>query len=349
MSTLEQLRRFTTIVADTADSHVLDAFQPQDGTTNPSHVLQAAKLPKYAQVLEDAVRYGIEQETDQEKQLEAALLMVLVRFGIEILKHVPGRVSTEVDAIHTFDTQGTVSMARQIVDLYARFGIDRSRVLIKIASTWEGLMACEILEKEGIHCNMTLIFSLAQAKLAAEVRATLISPFVGRTMDWYQKHVPGKDYTGHKDPGVILVKTIYDYYKSSGIETEIMAASLRNMDECIHLAGCDLMTIAAPLLEELRTAEYAVSKNQLSHPVSNGEQSSIKALSTASLTVSGTKVSKTKSSNYLIHESDFRLDLFEDQPATDKINESLRIFLKDGAELKRMLKTIMDDLAPVSK
>ncbi|KAG9571415.1 hypothetical protein KCU71_g229, partial [Aureobasidium melanogenum] len=309
MSTLEQLRKYTTIVADTADSHVLDAFQPQDGTTNPSHILQAAKLSKYAQVLEDAATYGIQQQTDQDKRLELALLMVLVQFGAEILKHVPGRVSTEVDAIHTFDTQGTVSMAREIVALYASFGIDRSRVLIKIASTWEGLMAL-------------------QAKLAAEVGATLISPFVGRTMDWYQKHVPGKDYTGHKDPGVVLVKTIYDYYKSSGIKTEVMAASLRNMDECIHLAGCDLMTIAAPLLEELRTADYAVSKKQLSHPVSNG-----------------TQVSKTKSSNYLTHESDFRLDLFADQAATDKINESLRIFLRDGAELKHMLEAIMNDLA----
>ncbi|KAH0041632.1 hypothetical protein KCU78_g928, partial [Aureobasidium melanogenum] len=309
MSTLEQLRKHTTIVADTADSHVLDAFQPQDGTTNPSHILQAAKLSKYAQVLEDAATYGIQQQTDMDKRLESALLMVLVQFGAEILKHVPGRVSTEVDAIHTFDTQGTVSMAREIVALYASFGIDRSRVLIKIASTWEGLMAL-------------------QAKLAAEVGATLISPFVGRTMDWYQKHVPGKDYTGHKDPGVVLVKTIYDYYKSSGIKTEVMAASLRNMDECIHLAGCDLMTIAAPLLEELRTADYAVSKKQLSHPVSNG-----------------TQVSKIKSSNYLTHESDFRLDLFADQAATDKINESLRIFLRDGAELKHMLEAIMNDLA----
>ncbi|KAG9666751.1 hypothetical protein KCU99_g8404, partial [Aureobasidium melanogenum] len=309
MSTLEQLRKYTTIVADTADSHVLDAFQPQDGTTNPSHILQAAKLSKYAQVLKDAATYGIQQQTNMDKRLESALLMVLVHFGAEILKHVPGRVSTEVDAIHTFDTQGTVSMAREIVALYASFGIDRSRVLIKIASTWEGLMAL-------------------QAKLAAEVGATLISPFVGRTMDWYQKHVPGKDYTGHKDPGVVLVKTIYDYYKSSGIKTEVMAASLRNMDECIHLAGCDLMTIAAPLLEELRTADYAVSKKQLSHPVSNG-----------------TQVSKTKSSNYLTHESDFRLDLFADQAATDKINESLRIFLRDGAELKHMLEAIMNDLA----
>ncbi|KAG9514274.1 hypothetical protein KCV07_g8190, partial [Aureobasidium melanogenum] len=309
MSTLEQLRKYTTIVADTADSHVLDAFQPQDGTTNPSHILQAAKLSKYAQVLKDAATYGIQQQTDMDKRLESALLMVLVHFGAEILKHVPGRVSTEVDAIHTFDTQGTVSMAREIVALYASFGIDRSRVLIKIASTWEGLMAL-------------------QAKLAAEVGATLISPFVGRTMDWYQKHVPGKDYTGHKDPGVVLVKTIYDYYKSSGIKTEVMAASLRNMDECIHLAGCDLMTIAAPLLEELRTADYAVSKKQLSHPVLNG-----------------TQVSKIKSSNYLTHESDFRLDLFADQAATDKINESLRIFLRDGAELKHMLEAIMNDLA----
>ncbi|KAG9604648.1 hypothetical protein KCU77_g519, partial [Aureobasidium melanogenum] len=313
MSTLEQLRKYTTIVADTADSHVLDAFQPQDGTTNPSHILQAAKLSKYAQVLEDAATYGFQQQTDQDKRLETALLMVLVQFGTEILKHVPGRVSTEVDPIYTFDTQGTVSMAREIVALYARFGVDRSRVLIKIASTWEGLMAL-------------------QAKLAAEVGATLISPFVGRTMDWYQKHVPGKDYTGPKDPGVVLVKKIYDYYKSSDIKTEVMAASLRNMDECIHLAGCDLMTIAAPLLEELRTADYAVSKKQLSHPVSNG-----------------TQVSKTKSSYYLTHESDFRLDLFADQAATDKINESLRIFLRDGAELKGMLEAIMNDLAATPK
>jgi len=252
------------IVSDTADAQVLDAFQPQDGTTNPSHILNAAKLTKYSQVLIDAISYGMRQHAETEKRLESALLMVLVHFGTEILQHVPGRVSTEVDAIHTFDTEGTVVMAREIVSLYSHFGIGRDRVLIKIASTWEGSKACEILEKEGIHCNMTLVFSLVQAKLAAEVGATLISPFVGRTMDWHQIHVPGKDYTGRKDPGVILVKTIYDYYKSLGIKTEIMAASLRNIDECIHLAGCDLMTIAAPLLEELRTADYAVTKQQLS-------------------------------------------------------------------------------------
>lgn len=266
MSTLEQLRKWTTIVSDTADSHVLDAFSPQDGTTNPSHILQAAKLPKYAKALEDAVAYGCKEHAEREKQLESALLMVTVHFGTEILKHIPGRVSTEVDAIHSFNTQETVSMAREIVSLYARLGIERSRVLVKIASTWEGLKACEILEREGIHCNMTLVFSLVQAQLAAEVGATLISPFVGRSMDWWQTNVPGKDYTGVKDPGVILVKKIYDYYKSSNIRTEVMAASLRNIDECIHLAGCDLMTISAPLLEELRTADYVVSKRYLSYP-----------------------------------------------------------------------------------
>ncbi|KAF2022415.1 transaldolase [Aaosphaeria arxii CBS 175.79] len=318
MSTLEQLRRLTTIVADTGDFQILDSFKPQDGTTNPSHILGAAKNPKYKHLITEAVRYGISRSQNAEEQLEHAFIRLVVGFGVEILKHVPGRVSTEVDAIHSFHKDKTVTMAREIIELYEKLGVSRERVLIKIASTWEGFHACKILEQENIHCNMTLLFSTVQAKLAAEAGATLISPFVGRTMDWWQKQVPGKDYSGLKDPGVKLVSDIYKYYKSEGISTEIMAASLRNIDECVHLAGVDLMTINVVLLEELKNADYAVKPRLENH--SNGHTPKTKSLP-----------------HYINDEAKFRLDLFEDAAATDKIAESLRIFFKDGEELKRML------------
>ncbi|UPK96797.1 hypothetical protein LCI18_007732 [Fusarium solani-melongenae] len=319
MSTLDQLRQFTTIVADTGDFEVLKTFDPQDGTTNPSHILNATKQPKYQSVIDDAVRYGKASSDSLEVQVEHALLRLLVGFGSEILKCIPGRVSTEVDAIHSFDKDKTVQMAREIVELYNGLGVPKQRVLIKIASTWEGFQACRILEAEGIHCNMTLIFSLTQAKLAAEVGATLISPFVGRSMDWWHKTFPGGDYTGVKDPGVRLVTDIFDFYKTHGIATEVMAASLRNIDECVHLAGVGLMTINVKLLEELQKADYPVHQRLQNHK----ERS-----------VNG----KSKMSSYAQDEASFRLDLFNDRMAFEKMSESLRIFLKDGEELKRILR-----------
>ncbi|EMT62712.1 hypothetical protein NOF04DRAFT_9661 [Fusarium oxysporum II5] len=319
MSTLDQLRQFTTIVADTGDFEVLKTFGPQDGTTNPSHILNAAKQPKYQSVIDDAVRYGKASSDSLEVQVEHALIRLLVGFGSEILKCIPGRVSTEVDAIYSFDKDKTVKMAREIVALYDGLGVPKQRVLIKIASTWEGFQACRVLEAEGIHCNMTLIFSLAQAKLGAEVGATLVSPFVGRSMDWWQKTFPGRDYTGFKDPGVRLVTDIFDFYTTHGIATEVMAASLRNIDECVHLAGVDLMTINVKLLEELQKADYPVRQRLQNHkerPV-NG---------------------MLKMSSYAQDEARFRLDLFNDCMAFEKMSESLRIFLKDGEELKGILR-----------
>ncbi|CAH0057119.1 unnamed protein product [Clonostachys solani] len=323
MSTLEQLRQFTTIVADTGDFSVLEKFKPKDGTTNPSHILNAAKQPQHKAIIDQAAQYGKTKSEHIETQVEYAVLRLLVGFGAEILNRVSGRVSTEVDAIHSFDTEKTVSMAREIIALYEELGVPGERVLIKIASTWEGLQACRVLEAEGIHCNMTLLFSLVQAKLAAESGATLISPFVGRSMDWWQKHFPGRDFTGVKDPGVKLVTEIHQYYATHDIKTEIMAASLRNIDECVHLAGVGLMTISVKLLEELSNADYPVRQRLVNNK---------------SCIANGTTVS------YATDESKFRLDLFNDHMAFDKVAESLRIFLKDGQELKNILRAAIGAL-----
>ncbi|KKK22071.1 hypothetical protein ARAM_002397 [Aspergillus rambellii] len=315
MTTLDQLRRYTTVVADTGDFSILKRFAPQDGTTNPSHILNAAKQAQFKSIIDDAARHGKSISSAIDAQVEAALLHLLVGFGSQILNCIPGRVSTEVDAVHSFDAQKTVEMARQIVHLYEGLGISKARILIKIASTWEGFQACRILEAEGIHCNMTLIFSMVQAKLAAEAGATIISPFVGRSMDWWQKNFPGRDYSGVKDPGVQLVTDIFHYYTACDIKTEIMAASLRNIDECVHLAGVGFMTINTALLEELQTADYPVRQRL----------------------VAGTGARDISRSQYLTDEPSFRFDLFNDAMAVDKISESLRIFLKDGAELKKIL------------
>lgn len=259
-STLEQLRRLTTIVADTGDFETLEKYQPQDATTNPTHILAASKLKKYSYILDNAVEYAKSKVTNVDEQVDLALLRLLVGFGCEILKHVPGRVSTEVDAACSFDTASTIQMARNIIKLYEELGVPRDRVLIKIVSTWEGLQAARVLERDGIKCNLTLLFSLPQAILAAEANVTLISPFVGRSMDWWHKNLPGKDYSGSKDPGVKLVADIYKCYRKRGFRTEIMAASLRSIDECVHLAGIDLMTIAVGLLDELSSTHYHVEQ-----------------------------------------------------------------------------------------
>ncbi|OAP59288.1 hypothetical protein AYL99_06586 [Fonsecaea erecta] len=318
MSTLEQLRKYTTIVCDTGDFETISQYSPQDGTTNPSHILNAVKLQKYTHTIPAAAAYGISQAPDLEGRVQHAMLHLMVSFGAEILQRLPGRVSTEVDAAYSFDRDRTVAAARDMVRLYETRGVGRQRVLIKIASTWEGLQACRVLEREGIHCNMTVLFSMVQAKLAAEAGASVISPFVGRTMDWFQKYFPGKDYTGPKDPGVQLVSDIFRYYKASGVKTEIMAASLRSIDECVHLAGVDLMTIHVTVLEELKNADYEVKPRLLAK---NNHLDPHKA-----------------SSGYLQDEARFRLDLFMDAMATEKINESLRIFFRDGEELKKLLR-----------
>src|SRR5271154_4583361 len=256
-SLLEQLRSYTTVVSDTGDFNAIHQFRPQDATTNPSLIAAASEKPEYASIVDDVlkqVRKDAGPSVSDKEVAARAFRPLEVAFGLRILDIIPGRVSTEVDARLSYDTAKSIEEAHAIIALYDKAGISRDRILIKLASTWEGIRAAEILEKEGIHCNMTLLFGLHQAIAAAEAKATLISPFVGRILDWYKKDT-GKDYVGADDPGVESVTTIYNYYKKFGYKTVVMGASFRNTGEIIELAGCDLLTIAPKLLEELETAE----------------------------------------------------------------------------------------------
>ncbi|MCE2960944.1 MAG: transaldolase, partial [Luteolibacter sp.] len=257
MTQLDQLKKLTTVVADTGDFEAMKAFKPQDATTNPSLILQAATKAEYRPLIDQAINEHKNSGLSGQALTDAVLDRILILFGLEILKIVPGRVSTEVDARLSFDTQGTVDKALQLIAAYEKAGISRDRVLIKAASTWEGIKAAEILEKQGIHCNLTLLFSFAQAVACAEAKVQLISPFVGRILDWY-KASTGKDYQGDEDPGVISVKAIYNYYKKFGYKTEVMGASFRNKGEIIALAGCDLLTISPGLLAELAASEEPI-------------------------------------------------------------------------------------------
>ena len=245
---LEQLKQFTKVVADTGDFASMKQYAPQDATTNPSLILKAAAMPDYAWLVDQALK-----ETGGEASVGAIIDRLLVLFGLEILKIVPGRVSTEVDARLSFDTAGTVTKALEIIGLYEKAGISRDRILIKIASTWEGIKAAEVLEKQGVHCNLTLLFSFAQAVACADANVQLISRFVGRILDWYKKNT-GKEYSSTEDPGVQSVAEIYTYYKKFGHQTEVMGASFRNNGEILELAGCYLLTIAPALLGELQVS-----------------------------------------------------------------------------------------------
>ncbi|MCD8481472.1 MAG: transaldolase [Verrucomicrobia bacterium] len=259
MNQLDQLRQFTVVVADTGDFASMKAYGPRDATTNPTLIYKAVQMDAYAHLLEKAAERADLEGGSPSNKVAAVTDHLLVLFGQEILKIVPGRVSTEVDARLSFDTSGTLEKARRIISLYEKAGVDRERVLIKIASTWEGLQAAGQLEQEGIHCNLTLLFSLAQAVVAAENNITLISPFVGRILDWYKKHT-GKDFTANEDPGVESVRQIYNYYKHFGYATEVMGASFRNIGEIQELAGCDLLTISPNLLEELKQNEQPLPR-----------------------------------------------------------------------------------------
>ena len=243
LNQLDQLKQITTVVADTGDFESMKVYQPQDATTNPSLILQAAAKPEYRHLVEQAVTEVKSSSLSGAAAVDAILDRILILFGLEILKIVPGRVSTEVDARLSFDTEATIAKARQLIDAYEKEGHSRERILIKIASTWEGIKAAEILEKEGIHCNLTLLFSFAQAVACAEAGVQLISPFVGRILDWH-KAATGKDYQGEEDPGVQSVRAIYNYYKKFGYKTEVMGACFRNKGEILALAGCDLLTIS---------------------------------------------------------------------------------------------------------
>jgi len=304
---LDQLKRYTTVVADTGDFQAMKAFAPRDATTNPSLILKAVEMEEYAEILEAAVA------TAGSGGVDAVMDEVLVRFGIEILSIVPGRVSTEVDARLSFDTERTLAKARDIIALYEKNGISRERILIKIASTWEGINAAAVLEKEGIHCNLTLLFSMAQAVHCAESKVTLISPFVGRIMDWY-KAKEGRTFEPAEDPGVLSVQSIYDYYKKFGYETEVMGASFRNKGEILELAGCDLLTISPGLLEELAESTEPV-----------GEKLSVGA-------------SKAKDVERIeMSENTFRWMLNEDAMATEKTAEGIRNFAKDIVKLEALI------------
>ncbi len=250
MSQLDALREMTVVVADTGDIEAIKQYQPQDATTNPSLILSASALPQYASLIDDAVAYAKAKSDDKAQQLIDAEDKLAVNIGLEILKIVPGRISTEVDARLSYDTEATIEKARQIMKLYNEADISNDRILIKIASTWQGIRAAEVLEKEGINCNLTLLFSQAQARACAEAGVYLISPFVGRILDWY-KAAEKKEYAPAEDPGVISVTNIYNYYKQYGYKTVVMGASFRNVGEITEIAGCDRLTIAPPLLKEL--------------------------------------------------------------------------------------------------
>src|SRR6266404_2071217 len=259
ISQLDQLKRFTKVVADTGDFATLKEYAPQDATTNPSLIFKAAQMPGYKSLVEQAIADNCKSSVSGKALLRQIVDDLLVLFGCEILKIVPGRVSTETDANLSFDTQALIDKAHRFIALYQANGITRERILIKIASTWEGIRAAEVLQKEGINCNMTLLFSLAQAVACAEAKATLISPFVGRILDWHKKST-GKDYAPAEDPGVVSVREIYAYYKKFGHETEVMGASFRNKGEILELAGCDLLTISPQLLGELKSSNDPVER-----------------------------------------------------------------------------------------
>ncbi|TPX35536.1 transaldolase [Synchytrium microbalum] len=319
MSALETLKKYTTVVADTGDFEAIAQYKPQDATTNPSLILAASQKTQYAHLLEDAIAYGKKKGGAFDDQVTWALDRLLVNFGVEILKIVPGRVSTEVDARLSFDLEGTLDKARRLVAMYEEVGVDaRKRVLIKIASTWEGIQAAKELEaKDGIHCNLTLLFSFPQAVACAEAQVTLISPFVGRILDWYKKST-GKNYSATEDPGVISVQRIYNYYKRHGYKTIVMGASFRNTGEIEELTGCDFLTISPALLDELSKSPTALT------PRVTAEKA--KTLDIPKVTYS---------------EKVFRWDLNEDAMATEKLSEGIRKFAEDGIKLESALKARM--------
>ncbi|QOY93538.1 transaldolase [Massilia sp. UMI-21] len=305
MNQLEQLKQYTTVVADTGDFQSIKAYAPQDATTNPSLILKAVQKPEYRPLLEKAVADAPHATVDE------IVDNLLIGFGVEILKYVPGRVSTEIDAALSFDTEATVAKGRELIALYEKAGVSRERVLIKIASTWEGIRAAEILEREGIHCNLTLLFSLCQAVACAEAGVKLISPFVGRIYDWYKKST-GTDYQGADDPGVQSVKGIYQYYRKFGYQTEVMGASFRNTSQILELSGCDLLTISPDLLQKLADSDAPVERKLVAEAIAD--------------------VAKIA-----MDEKTFRFMLNEDAMATEKLAEGIRAFVADSIKLKKMI------------
>mgnify|MGYP000047109951 CR=1 FL=1 len=320
MNLLEQLKKVTTVVADSGDVDSIKALNPVDATTNPSLILQAAKLPQYKHLIDDAISKSTINGT---ANIDDVCDQLIVNFGCEILKHVPGRISSEVDARLSFDTQASIEKGRKLIALYEKAGINKERVLIKLASTWQGIKAAEQLEKEGIACNLTLLFSMAQAVACAEANVTLISPFVGRILDWYrayeEKAKEGKEFHGSDDPGVQSVTRIYQYYKTYDYTTVVMGASFRNTSEIIELAGCDLLTISPALLNELQSSEGTLETK-----------------------LDASKVNvKTREGITALNESAFNWQHNEDAMAVEKLSEGIRNFAKDQNTLEQMVSALL--------
>ena len=311
MNKLAQLKTMTTVVADTGDFEAIQAYRPTDATTNPSLVYAAAQLPRYRNLVEEAVAYGMTKADTLDARKALILDRLAVLFGREILSIVPGRVSTEVDARLSFDTEGSIRKANELIEMYTEFGIDRKRVLIKLASTWEGIQAAEALEKQGIHCNLTLMFSFAQAIACAEAGVTLISPFVGRITDWYKAQEGVDAYAPDDDPGVQSVFKIFNYYKHHGYKTQVMGASFRNVDQILGLAGCDLLTIAPKLLAELESMEGNVSRK-----------------------LDAVQAKAMDMEKYSLLEKDMRWMHNEVPMAVEKLAEGIRNFTKDLRRLE---------------
>jgi len=304
---LDSLRRWTTVVADTGDFHAMRAYEPQDATTNPTLILKAVSKPEYRTLLDETVAQH------RSEPLDLLCDRTLVKFGLQILSIVPGRVSSEVDASLSFDTDATLARARRLIGLYEAEGIDRKRVLIKIAATWEGIRAAQVLEREGIHCNLTLLFSFAQAVACADAGITLISPFVGRIYDWAKVRA-GRDLAPHEDPGVISVTKIWTYFRHFGVKTEVMGASFRSVGQILALAGCDLLTISPDLLEQLRASGDEVAQM---------------------LSPDAARSAALEKAHF--NESDFRFSVNDDAMATEKLAEGIRSFNADGRKLETLV------------
>ncbi|XP_065201886.1 probable transaldolase [Planococcus citri] len=315
-SSLEQLKKYTTVVADSGDFEVMKKYKPTDATTNPSLILQAASMPQYQHLIKKAIEHGKQNGTSIEEKLEATMDKLVVLFGLEILKIIPGRVSTEVDAQLSFNKEASIAKAKKLIKMYEEHGISKDRILIKLASTWEGIQAARVLEQDyQIHCNLTLLFSYYQAIACAEAGVTLISPFVGRILDWYVANTDQKKFEPLEDPGVQSVTKIYNYYKKFGYKTVVMGASFRNIGEVKALCGCDLLTISPKLLEELENSNEPVYEH---------------------LTESSAR--KSDLEKVTLDEASFRWYLNEDKMANDKLSEGIRNFNADARKLEKVLR-----------
>ncbi|AEW44289.1 transaldolase B [Serratia symbiotica str. 'Cinara cedri'] len=313
---LTSLRLLNKVVADTSDIAAIRLYQPQDATTNPSLILNATQIPEYRKLIDQAIAWACEQSSDPEQQIIDAADKLVVNIGLEILKLIPGRISTEVDARLSYDTRASIAKAKRLIKLYNQAGISNNRILIKLASTWQGIRAGEQLEKEGINCNLTLIFSFAQARACAEAGVYLISPFVGRILDWYKANNDQKEFLSHEDPGVVSVTEIYNYYKQHGYNTVVMGASFRNIDEIIELAGCDCLTIAPVLLKALKESE-GIIKRKLFY------------------------IGEVKARPAALTESEFYWQHNLDPMAVEKLTDGIRKFALDQRKLEQMIAALL--------